>query len=55
MYAKSGVTLGTGVAMLPNTGNNRVLFAVAVALLTVGAVIFVASFVSDRKARSAAK
>jgi hypothetical protein len=55
MYTKPTILGGTGVAMLPNTGNNRVLFVAAVSLLVVGVIVFAASLVSDLKSRRAAK
>ena len=49
-----GATLGaanvaTGVAVLPNTGDNKVLFAAAVFLLVSGVIVLIASTVSARK------
>lgn len=48
------VNSATGIALLPNTGNNHLLFALALGLIVSGAVIFVASFVLGRKARAEA-
>lgn len=56
MYTKTAVLpVSTGVAVLPNTGNNRVLFVTAIVLMTVGVVAFVASFVAGRKSQAAVK
>lgn len=49
-----GVTLGaanvaTGVAVLPNTGDNKLLFGAAIFLLASGVIILIASTVSARK------
>ncbi len=42
-------TTATGVAVLPNTGDNRLLFAIAIGLLVSGVIIFVTSTVAARK------
>jgi len=52
MYGK-GKLLGisnvaTGLALLPNTGSNRLLFVAAAVLLVFGAVVFTLSIVSAR-------
>ena len=40
---------GAGVAMLPATGDNTLLFALAIGLLVSGVAIFAVSFVMSRK------
>jgi len=54
MYGKPlGVlNAATGVALLPETGNNNLLLTVAATLLTSGIVIFAVSFVMGRRAKS---
>lgn len=51
MYGKGLGAANTagGVALLPNTGDNRVLFAVALGLVVSGIVIFAISTVLARK------
>jgi uncharacterized membrane protein YgdD (TMEM256/DUF423 family) len=52
----STVTTGAaGVALLPNTGNTRVLFIAAAAMLAIGTVTFVGSTVASIKQRKANK
>ncbi len=55
MYGK-GIGLGatnvaTGVALLPSTGNSRLLFIVAGSLLVSGVAIMVATVIMSRKSR----
>lgn len=51
MYAKplAGLNTTAGVALLPDTGDNHVLFALALGLLVSGVLIFAASLVLSRK------
>lgn len=53
MYGKGAGTLtaATGISLLPETGNNRPLFILAVSLLAVGTAVFVASIIMGRKSR----
>ena len=53
MYGKGlGVAnTATGISLLPNTGDNRVLFVVALGLLASGIAIFAISTVLARKNR----
>jgi LPXTG-motif cell wall-anchored protein len=53
MYGKTlGVAnTATGISLLPDTGDNHLLFALASSLLVSGIAIFIASFVIGRKAR----
>ena len=55
MYGKGLglVNAATGVSLLPETGNSRTLFTVAVTLLATGVVIFAVSFAMGRRAKSA--
>lgn len=56
MYGKvAGANVGTGIALLPNTGDNRVLFVAAVSLLVSGVAIFVVSTLLARKSRRSAE
>jgi LPXTG-motif cell wall-anchored protein len=57
MYGKGlGVAnTATGIALLPNTGDNRVLFAIALGLLVAGIAIFAISTVLARKNRQNAQ
>ena len=45
MYGKTlGVAnVATGIAMLPNTGDNKLLFVIALSFLLVGCIIFATS------------
>ena len=56
MYGKGmglGVTnVATGVSLLPNTGDSRVLFIVAGSLLVSGVAIMVATVIMSRKNRA---
>lgn len=54
MYGKSlGVAnTATGVALLPDTGNDRPLFMLAAALVLSGVIVFIVSTVLTRKSRS---
>ena len=51
MYGKGAGTLNvaSGISLLPETGNNRTLFIVALSLLVGGVAIFVISTVLARK------
>lgn len=51
MYGKTLGTVNTaaGISLLPNTGNSRLLFVVALSLLVSGVVVFVAATLSARK------
>ncbi len=53
MYGKGAGTLNvaSGISLLPETGNNRPLFIVAVSLLVVGVAVFAISTVLARKSR----
>jgi LPXTG-motif cell wall-anchored protein len=53
MYGKGLGVANTagGVSLLPNTGDNRVLFAIALGLVVSGIAIFVISTVLARKNR----
>ncbi len=52
-----GVTTATtgtlGISLLPNTGSFRVVFIIAVAMLTIGAVILLATGITALKQRRA--
>lgn len=58
MYGKGAgtgtATTVTGVTLLPETGDNRVLFAVATGLVLTGIVVLAITLVMARKARGAA-
>lgn len=52
MYPGKGVAVAntaTGVAVLPNTGDNRALFVIAACLLVSGVAIFVVATLAARK------
>lgn len=53
MYGQGAgtTTTTTGVALLPETGNNRALFVLAVSLLVIGVAIFTISTIVSRKHR----
>lgn len=53
MYGKGAGTLNvaTGISLLPDTGNNHLLFIVAVSLLVTGIAIFTLSTVLTHKRR----
>lgn len=53
MYGKGAgaLNVASGVALLPNTGNNRPLFIVAVSILVLGIAILAVSTVLARKSR----
>lgn len=53
-YGKGAASVIPGLALLPNTGSNRVLFIVALSLLACGTAILVASAIASRKARQGA-
>ena len=55
MYGKGlgAANTATGVALLPNTGDNRVLFAIAIGLVVAGVAIFAISTILSRKSRRA--
>ncbi|PID31725.1 hypothetical protein CR970_04245 [Candidatus Saccharibacteria bacterium] len=52
-YGKGAVPVVGGIAALPNTGDNRVLFAVAAGLLVSGVIVMIAAAVVARKGRAA--
>lgn len=54
MYGPKVLPAATGIALLPTTGNNRVLFVLAASLLVSGVIVLVASTLMTRKARSGA-
>ena len=47
------VNTATGISLLPNTGNNHLLFAIGAGLLLSGIAILAISFVLNRKNVSA--
>ncbi len=49
----SATTIGTGVVLLPETGNNMVIMIVAASLIVLGTGVFVASWLLSRKKRQA--
>ena len=50
-YGKGAVPSAAGVAVLPFTGNNTVLFIVAASLIALGVAVFGVSLVLARKNR----
>ena len=50
-YGKGATPSVAGVALLPFTGNNNVLFIVAASLIAVGVAVFAVSLVLARKNR----
>ena len=50
-YGKGATSSVTGVALLPFTGNNTILFMVAAGLITLGAIVLVVSLLMARKNR----
>lgn len=50
-YGKGATPSVAGVAVLPFTGNNTILFTVAAGLIAVGAAVFTVSYVMARKNR----
>jgi hypothetical protein len=50
-YGKGAASIVPGVAILPLTGNNDMLFIVAASLITLGVVVFAVSLVLARKNR----
>lgn len=48
-----GVSAATGIALLPDTGSNHLLFALAAGLLVSGIVVMAISFVLSRKSARA--
>lgn len=56
MYGKGfgALNAATGISLLPDTGNNKLLFVLALSLLVSGIVIFTISTVMARKSRSEA-
>jgi hypothetical protein len=50
-YGKGAAPSVAGVALLPFTGNNNILFIVAASLIAVGAAVFTVSLVLARKSR----
>ncbi len=55
MYVKGASTFVPGVALLPDTGNNKALFITAVSLLLVGTMILAVSLYSDLQGRKMTK
>ncbi len=53
-YGKGAAPTVAGVAILPATGNNSVLFFVAAGCIAVGVVVFAISVVLSRKAHTSA-
>ncbi len=55
MYGRGlgAVNTATGVALLPATGDNRLLFVVAATLVVSGIAVFVTATVLARKSRRA--
>lgn len=53
MYGKGlgVVNAATGISLLPDTGNNHLLFALAIALIASGVFVFVVSTILGRKSR----
>lgn len=51
-YGMGAAPSVAGVAILPATGNNTILFAIAVGLIAVGMVVFVTSLILARKSRA---
>ncbi len=51
-YGKGGpVGIGTGAAVLPNTADNSLLFALAIGLIAVGTIVLTASMLAARANR----
>jgi hypothetical protein len=50
-YGQGAVSGVTGVALLPNTGNNTMLFILAVSLITIGVAVMTTSLLIARKSR----
>lgn len=50
-YGKGAAPSVAGVALLPFTGNNGILFIVAASLIAVGVAVFAVSLVLARKNR----
>lgn len=50
-YGKGGVPGVAGVALLPNTSDNTLLFALAISLIAVGVVVMAASMLVARKSQ----
>lgn len=50
-YGKGAAPSIAGVALLPFTGNNDILFVVAASLIALGVAVFVVSLVLARKSR----
>lgn len=50
-YGKGAAASVTGVALLPNTSDNTVLFIIAAGLVALGVAVFVVSLVLARKNR----
>lgn len=50
-YGKGATPTLGGVALLPFTGNNDILFIVAASLIALGVAVFVVSLVLARKSR----
>lgn len=50
-YGKGGTAGLGGVALLPNTGNNTMLFILAISLITIGVAVMTTSLLIARKSR----
>jgi len=53
-YGKGATPSVAGVAILPFTGNNDVLFIIAASLIALGVAVFVVSLVLARKSQASA-
>jgi len=54
-YGQGAAPSIAGVALLPFTGNNDILFIVATSLIVLGVAVFVVSLVLARKNRQTSK
>lgn len=52
-YGNGGVVLGTGIVVLPATGDNMVLMIVAASLIVLGSAVLITSLFLSRKKRQA--
>ena len=50
-YGKGPVAGGSGVALLPATGDNALLFTLAIGLIALGVAVMIASMLVARKSR----
>lgn len=53
MYGKGlgVINTATGISLLPDTGNNHLLFALAIGLVSSGVLVFVVSTILGHKSR----